>query len=545
MKQIRYRWAILSASLFFFFSCIENDIPYPYREGVITEFAVEGQVGNSLEIDKVKGTVTVEVNDGVDLTNLLIEKLVVTNEAFVRMDSASCIDYKNFPTIGFVSLDSLPKTANTRVDFSSPVPVLLQTYQEYPWKITVNQTIDRTVVVSNQIGDPVIDEVNREAVVYVAREQALDKVVVSEMKLGGSVGVVVPDPTTVSDFSRPQRFEVTRFGVTEEWKVAVLHAESGSVSSGKAVALVKQIRVSGKIQAGKRPVVEYKEKSAAAWQTLAGAAVEVSGTSFTAVIGGLNAATTYVYRVSVDGVPGAENECTTASAVPLTNGSFDDWYKEGKLWNPWTATGISFWDTGNRGATTLGESNTVPTDDTGSGNGKAAKLESRFIGFGGIGKFAAGNIFAGSYVRTDGTNGVLSFGRPFDSYPTALKFKYKYTSAEISKSGDSDYDYLLGRSDSCHVYIALSDKPEPYEIRTKKSERQLFNKNDKHVIAYGEFISAQSAADYTEHTIRLEYRDYRKPKYIIIVATASKYGDFFVGGEGSMFYLDEMELVYE
>ena len=66
-----------------------------------------------------------------------------------------------------------------------------------------------------------------------------------------------------------------------------------------------------------------------------------------------------------------------------------------------------FWDTGNKGATTLGSSNTIPTGDTSNGTGKAAKLESRFVGVAGIGKFAAGNIFAGSYVRTDGTNGVL------------------------------------------------------------------------------------------------------------------------------------------
>ena len=38
--------------LFFLVSCIENDIPYPYREGSITDFLVEGQLDNTLEIDK-------------------------------------------------------------------------------------------------------------------------------------------------------------------------------------------------------------------------------------------------------------------------------------------------------------------------------------------------------------------------------------------------------------------------------------------------------------------------------------------------------------
>lgn len=57
--------------------------------------------------------------------------------------------------------------------------------------------------------------------------------------------------------------------------------------------------------------------------------------------------------------------------------------------------------------------------------------------------------------------------------------------------------------------------------------------------------SAETVSSYKEYTIQLEYRDYRKPKYLIIVASASKYGDFFTGGDGSTLYLDELELLYE
>lgn len=545
IHHIRIRTVVILGCLSLLFSCIENDIPYPYREGNITDFAVEGLVSGSLEIDKTKGTVTVEVSDAVNLDSLRIERFVVTNDASILMDSASCVDFKSFPTKGFSSLDSLPRSTNTYVNFSSVVPVVLQTYQNYPWKIKVNQTIDRSISVSNQVGDPVIDEANRQVIVYVAKEQRLDSIPVSRMNLGGSVGTVVPDPTTVTDFSRPQIFEVTRFSITETWKVTILHTEGGTASEGNAFPMATQIRISGKIQSGKTPVIEYKEKTATTWKALPEGNVKVDGTSFTAVLTGLSAGTTYVYRVVVDGATGAESECTTANPVTLTNGSFDDWSQDGKIWNPWPATGVSFWDTGNKGATTLGDSNTVPTDDTSSGTGKAAKLQSKFVGLLGIGKLAAGNIFAGSYVKTDGTNGILSFGRPFESYPVKLKFKYKYTSAEINKSGDSDYEYLMGRPDSCHVYIALSDKSEPYEIKTRKTERKLFDKNDKNVIAYGEFISAETVSGYKECTIELEYRDYRKPKYLILVASASKYGDYFTGGDGSMLYLDEMELIYE
>lgn len=546
MYQIQFRLVACLSSLFVLCSCIENDIPYPYREGVITAFEVEGLVANSLEIDKSKGTVSVEVDDYVNLKQLRIERLEVTNDARIKMDSLRCVDYAKFPTFGFASLDSLPKSADTRVDFSSAVSVLLQTYQDYPWKIVVNQTIKREVQVENQVGEALFDEANRQVLVYVAKEQRLDQVKVELMQLGGSVGVVVPDlEGNVVDFSRPQTFEVTRFGVKETWKVALLHSEGGAVSEQSAFPMVKQIRLSGSMQAGKIPVIEYKEKSATNWETLAENAVETEGTSFNAVISDLKPNTSYVYRVVVDGTAGVEAECTTAPVVTLENGGFEDWHQTGKLWNPWLETSVSFWDTGNKGATTLGDSNTIPTSDTDNGKGRAAKLESRFVGLAGIGKFASGNIFAGTYVRTDGTNGVLSFGRSFETYPTGLKFKYKYTSTEINKSNDSDYNYLLGRPDSLHVYVALSDKAEPYEIKTKKSERQLFNKNDKNIIAYGELISAETISNYVEYTIKLDYRAYRKPNFLILVASASKYGDFFTGGEGSTLYLDEMELLYE
>lgn len=530
--------ALIGCSLLLF-SCIENDIPYPYREGVITDFAVEGQL-SSLVIDKTKGTVTTEVSDAVDITSLKILKLQVSHNATILIDTSKCITPANFPDKGFASLDSIPATADTRVDFSSPVKMVLQTYQDYPWTITVNQTIDRKISVENQT-DYVIDEDNRQVIIYVAKDQPLNDITVTEMKLGGSVGVVVPDPTTINDFSRPKTFEVTRFGVKETWTVTVLHSDDESVKTGDVFPMVHNIMLSGNIQVGKTPVIEYKEKGSGEWQILPESSVTVNGGTYSANITGLKENTVYVYRTTVDGTASEENECTTASEISLNNGSFDDWHQNGKVWNPWSETGVSFWDTGNKGATTVGESNTVPVSDTASGSGKAVKLESRYI----ILKFAAGNIFTGSYVKTDGTNGILSFGREFDSYPTGLKFKYKYKSEIINRCNDSDYEYLKNRPDSMHVYIALSDKPEPYEIRTAKANRQLFNKNDKNVIAYGELISAETISEYKEYTIKLDYRYFRKPKYIVIVASASKYGDFFTGGEGSTLYLDEMELLYE
>ena len=101
-------------------------------------------------------------------------------------------------------------------------------------------------------------------------------------------------------------------------------------------------------------------------------------------------------------------------------------------------------------------------------------------------------------------------------------------------------------NDKAHIYIALGDWDTPVKIRTKKSVRQLFDKNDSHVIAYQEMIVDQTVSNWTEFKLDLEYRSLtRQPKYIIVVCSASKYGDYFTGGEGSTLWIDDFELIYE
>jgi hypothetical protein len=310
----------------------------------------------------------------------------------------------------------------------------------------------------------------------------------------------------------------------------------------EAFAMTTKASFSGKIQSGKTPVVEYKKSSASTWTDLPTADVTVSGTSFTASVSKLSPNTTYQYRVSVDGNSSDTQTFSTTEATPLTDGSFDNWHQDGKVWNPWSESGTSFWDTGNKGATTISDSNSAPTDETCNGTGKAACLESKYL----VLKFAAGNIFTGTYVKTDGTNGILDFGRPFTAFPTKLRVNYKYNCATINRSGDSDYDYLKGRPDSCHIYIALTDWDEPYRIKTKKTERQLFDKNSENVIAYAELTQGETTTEYKQVDLNLTYRyTNRKPNYILVVASASKYGDFFVGGEGSKLWVDNFELIYE
>lgn len=536
-------------------SCaIENDIPYPIIEASIESMTVEGQRGadqntfTAATINKSARTVTLYVNDGVDLSRLQILSLKTTAGAELVVDDPNvCEDYSKFPTSGFASLDSIPLSSNTRVNFSQPVTFTLRTYQDYQWKVTVNQIIQRDIEIDNKPADCVIDANTRNVIIYVDPKQDLTNLNITKMNLGGEYGYVSPDPTLQKDYSKPLTFWVNYSWeeASYKWTVYVYpYDEDSDSSSAEAFAMTTRATINGKIRSGKTPTVEYRKESETSWITVPSANVNVSSNTFSATLTGLSASTTYKYRINVDGSIGSEQSFTTATATPLENGSFDEWSSEaaanGTLWQPWSTS--SFWDTGNRGATTIADSNSVPTSETCNGSGKAASLETKWV----VMKLASGNIFTGSYVRTDGTNGVLSFGREFKSFPSKLRINYKYTSATIDKIGEDALEYLKGRPDSCHIYIALADCNQPLEIRTRPSERQLFDKNDSHVIAYAEYISGNSDSQYQQKDLVLNYRyTNRTPKYILIVASASKYGDYFTGGVGSKLLVDNFELIYD
>lgn len=542
-----------------FASCaIENDIPYPIVEAAITGMTVEGQRGpednqsnSAAVINNAARTVTLYVNDSVDITNLKITQLQVSNNAELLADSAACADYGHFPQAGFSSLDSIPVSSNTRMDFSKPVNFTLRTYQDYVWTVTVNQIISRNVEVEGQFGDEIIDANNRNVIIYVTADTDLSNIQVKHLNLGGEYGEVTPDPTTVHDFTYAQTFHV-RYNWEQEghdWTVYVYHTEEGGETSGDVFAMASRAILNGSIQSGKTPVVEYRESSTSSWTEVPSDDVTVSGTSYTAILRGLSPSTAYRYRVSVDGVAGEESSFTTVAAIALENGSLDNWSTgalsgSGNEYYIPNAEGSTFWGTGNS-ATAIYKTNvTYPTDDAYAG--KAAVLASQSaLGV----KMAAGNLFAGDFER-DGLDGILKFGRPFTSFPTGLRFYYKYTPATMQTVGGitqlpSDLEPLVGQPDSCHIYIALSDKSEPYEIRTASDDRQLFDKNDANIIAYGEFISSDVVTSYQQVDIQLTYRSYRTPKYLIIVCSASKYGDYYLAGNGSTLYLDELELLYE
>jgi hypothetical protein len=148
-------------------------------------------------------------------------------------------------------------------------------------------------------------------------------------------------------------------------------------------------------------------------------------------------------------------------------------------------------------------------------------------------------------VATDGTNGILSFGHEFTQRPTRVRGYLKYQTAPISSTA-SGFEDLKGQPDTCIVWCALIDQDSPFEIRTRPSNRQLFDPDGSYVVGYGKIEFGHDVDSYTKFEFTIDYNSTsRVPKYILLTASASKYGDYFVGGDGAVLYLDELELLYD
>ena len=564
----------IAVTLFALVSCdIKDNLPYPIVHGQITEFEVEGQCapdgGSNYAtiIDKDAKKITLYVCDTVNVAKLRVTKLSVSGITYnpdvdyteapqVYPDSASCANYRKFPKHAFAKTDA---GYDTHVNFTNPVRFVVRTYQDYEWIVTVNQVVNREIEVENQIGKAVIDPVTKHALVYVSINQSLKRLKVHKFTLGGQNGKVTPDPTKedTNDFYSKREFRVeTGWGETQMWTVSVYQTDEEIKTSANAFARNKSMTIYGDKPNGTVPVIEYKKAGGNAWETVPESCISTTSITYTATVDGLIPATKYLYRVTAGESSVDEQEISTVAIQELPNASFDNWSTDAansKLYYPWAQGGTSFWDTGNKGATSVGDSNSKPSTDVSSGSGQSAYLESKFI----VIKFAAGNIFTGKYLKTDGTNGILGFGRPFVSFPKQLTFDYKYTSKVIDKVGDSAYEYLKGRPDSCNIYIALwhvePEQLQEYEgekypliIRTKPgADQSLFSTSNPGVIAFGQFSSGNTVNNWTTETIDIKYYNTElTPTHILVVASSSKYGDFFTGGVGSTLVLDNMKLIY-
>lgn len=302
---------------------------------------------------------------------------------------------------------------------------------------------------------------------------------------------------------------------------------------------------------------EYKAASDEEWTSIT--AQSDGENTFKATLTDLKPGTQYSYRMAYNGGSDAifksdASNFTTENQEIIPNLSFDDWctVKNACLFgteNTYYATSDYnnlFWDSGNEGANTLSAENPTQPEETDVISGKAAKLTSKVV----ASQFAAGSLFTGDFgsASLSPLGAKLDFGRPFTGRPSQLKGYYKYNPSNIDNI-DTDRVTAVqkGDRDLCSIYILLADWDAPFAVST--GDNIFVDINDPSVIAYGELgadkTSPESMASYEEFTIDIKYRDItRKPTYILIVCSSSKYGDYFTGGEGSTLLLDEFQLVY-
>lgn len=314
---------------------------------------------------------------------------------------------------------------------------------------------------------------------------------------------------------------------------------------------------------GENPVGTFyyrpAESRADGWNEVA---AEYADGIFSAHITDLNPGTTYEYYLEVTSElitePIVTNTITFATepAAQLPNASFEDWQDSSA---PYLIYGVGqdmFWDSGNHGSATMKKNVTVPDGSIFHSGERSIKLASQFVGMGSLGKFAAGNVFVGKYLKTDGTDGILGFGRPFTGRPAALRVWVKYKPVAITHTAaGAPEGFDKGAMDVGAIYVALWDsyteeyngEKYPIVIQTKAANRHLFDSQSEHIVAYGSVdLNETEGDDLVERVIPIDYRrtDVR-PSYIIITCSASKAGDFFTGGSGSNMWLDDVELIYE
>ena len=296
------------------------------------------------------------------------------------------------------------------------------------------------------------------------------------------------------------------------------------------------------------------------WLRFPATAIEGKAYTYTAQITGIGAGHTYEYGLEVGGKKvGANGFFTTEQGNQIPNGDLDTWNEDGKAYYPGASSSNKYWDTGNPGTTTIsgGENNItrssteVRPDSKGS---RSAFLDSKVV----LGKFAAGNIFVGSFgeVNIGTMSATVIFGQPFEynAKPKGVKFWVKYNCGSIDKVGDVGAN---GDPDLTKIFCCITtsghtvDSAKVTETTFSPSEENIKdNPNGRYdkVLYYTYFESTTSNTEWHEVYLPFNKVDGVEPTtkgtHLMFTATCSGYGDYFTGSTDSWMYLDDIELVY-
>lgn len=525
-------------------SCLNNDFPYPTVRMYVTSVNIEGQIGDAI-ISNDNMMISVSLMDTVNLKKVRINSIGVTEGGRLSFNP------------------------DTIVDLTESFTFSVSYYQDYSWTLTATQEMNRIFTVEGQIGTTRFYPETYEASVNIPEGQGLDNIRITDLKLGPT-GSSVNGSMLAPEFTWKvinDKYAYTTAKVKykdffdEEWKLYVYLSDQ-TVTTKSVDAWTKVAWLHGEGQEGMDNGFEYKTADSEEWIKVPSEYISHDKGSFTARLIHLTPNTEYVCRAYSGTDYGTELSFTTGSEFQPENPGFE--YTSGT--SPFYLFGEGqdmWWDTGNTGSATMNKNvTTVDTQLKNSGK-QSLLLSSQFVGLGIIGKFAAGNVFVGKYLKTDGTDGILGWGRPCTDRPTALKLWVRYTPGIVDN--ESAGKISNGDTDKGNIYIAIGDwkgmtegsETWPFIVKTKNAS-SLFSKDKgtysgDGIIAYGEYVFEETFESENgglkELTIPLNYEDYggydRVPSSIIIVASASYYGDFFAGSTKSKMWIDDVSLEYD
>lgn len=534
MKKIFAICTFLFATLV---GCIENDLPYPVIIPKITSMVVDGATAVSINSDQ--RTVTITLSEPTDIRRVNIREVLFDNEQ-----------------------TTMSWDITGEHDLTSDLSVTLSTYQDYVWTIKAEQPIERYFTVKGQVGASEIDVANRRVVTYVNSTESKSNITVTSLKLGASeVTTYSPAISKLKDFTHGAEVIATAHGLSEKWMIFIEQTETlveiKSIDAWTGVAWVRATGIAGQTNGFK-----YRKQGDSEWIDISGDKITSNGGDFSAAIENLSPLTSYECYAYSGSNQTQPRTFTTEEMRQLPNAGFETYSntesdKYFSFYDPASTVAdmqTKWWDTGNKGSTTVGSSYSITNPDTGDvAEGKSSvKLESQYV----IVKFAAGNIFSGEFDRVIGTTGgVVNFGRPFTLRPRSLTLWLKYKSSPIDHvNGAPDNDPVkVGDMDRCQVFVALGDwdyrtyggtPDSPVQINTT-DRSTFFDPKSKAVIGYGSYVSDKSTDGWIKVEIPIEYTSTsRKPTHIIISCAASMLGDYFTGSSKSVLWVDGMELHY-
>ena len=289
-----------------------------------------------------------------------------------------------------------------------------------------------------------------------------------------------------------------------------------------------------------------------AWATIDNTLLSVSDDTYKYQLKGLTPNTTYQYRLiyvsAEDNVQSEVSEFTTEGQTALYNGGFENWYSQGRIDICGSTSDGKYWNSSNAGAATYIGSVTTQETSFKHGGNSSAKLATQWA----VVKLAAASLFTGDFIGLIGTKGAkLDWGVPFTSRPTALKGYYSYTPGPINRGSQPSGVGAPAKdsNDECQVFCALVT--ELFHVANAEAQGYQMTtnidwQNDPRVVAYGQMTkNSSSNGGWQELNIPLEYHSLTtQPTHLIIVCSASKWGDYFYGSDSSVLYLDDFELVY-